>query len=43
MAALQKKPYQKPQIVHTQKIEARAVICAKQVGDDACENANVNS
>ena len=23
-----KKPYQKPAIVHTEKIEARAVVCA---------------
>jgi hypothetical protein len=43
VVALQKKPYEKPQIVYTQKIEARAVVCAKQVGDDACEGSNVNS
>ena len=40
---MQKKPYEKPQIVYTQKIEARAIVCAKQVGTDACENQNVNS
>ena len=32
-----KKQYQKPEIVHVEKIEARAVTCAKQVGDDFCE------
>jgi hypothetical protein len=24
-----KKPYQKPTVIHTEKLEARAVICAK--------------
>ncbi|MEM7245068.1 MAG: hypothetical protein AAF533_06970 [Acidobacteriota bacterium] len=32
-----KKTYQKPEIVHVEKIEARAVACAKIVGDDMCE------
>jgi hypothetical protein len=32
-----KKNYQKPQIIHTEKIEARAVTCMKMVGDDFCE------
>ena len=32
-----KKKYQKPEIVHVEKIEARAVTCAKMVGDDFCE------
>ena len=32
-----KKKYQKPEIVHVEKIEARAVSCAKMVGDDFCE------
>lgn len=32
-----KKKYQKPEIVHVEKIEARAVTCAKMVGDDYCE------
>jgi hypothetical protein len=32
-----KKKYQKPEIVHVEKIEARAVACNKQVGDDFCE------
>ena len=32
-----RKKYQKPEIVHVEKIEARAVACAKQVGDDFCE------
>jgi hypothetical protein len=27
-----KKPYQKPAIVHSEKIEARAVACAKEAG-----------
>jgi hypothetical protein len=30
-----KKPYQKPSIVHTEKLEARAVVCAK--ADAACD------
>jgi hypothetical protein len=29
-----KKAYEKPAIIHTEKIEARAVACAKT--DDAC-------
>ncbi len=32
-----KKKYQKPEIIHVEKIEARAVSCAKFVGDDFCE------
>lgn len=32
-----KKKYEKPEIIHVEKIEARAVTCAKMVGDDACE------
>ena len=32
-----KKKYQKPEIIHVEKIEARAVSCAKLVGDDFCE------
>jgi len=32
-----KKPYQKPLIVHTEKLEARAVVCAK--ADQACDDA----
>ena len=36
-AAKNKKKYQKPEIIHVEKIEARAVTCAKQVGDDFCE------
>jgi len=31
-----KKTYEKPAIVHTEKIEARAVTCAKS--DDACKS-----
>lgn len=30
-----KKPYEKPAIIHTEKIEARAVACAKS--NDACK------
>lgn len=33
-----KKKYQKPEIVHVEKIEARAVACAKLTGDDFCES-----
>jgi hypothetical protein len=33
-----RKKYQKPEIVHVEKIEARAVVCSKMVGDDACES-----
>jgi hypothetical protein len=32
-----KKKYQKPEIIHVERIEARAVTCAKMVGDDVCE------
>ena len=32
-----RKKYQKPEIIHVEKIEARAVTCAKMVGDDFCE------
>ena len=34
---IDKKKYQKPEIIHVEKIEARAVTCAKSVGDDFCE------
>lgn len=43
MAPLEKKPYTKPEIVYSQKIEARAVACAKEVGTNACEAQTVNS
>jgi hypothetical protein len=33
----ERKKYQKPEIIHVEKIEARAVACAKQSGDDFCE------
>ena len=36
-SAQNKKKYQKPEIIHVEKIEARAVACAKMVGDDFCE------
>ena len=32
-----KKPYEKPAIIHTEKIEARAVTCSKS--NDACATA----
>ena len=32
-----KKPYRRPEIIHVERIEARAVCCAKIGGDDACE------
>ena len=32
-----RKRYEKPQILHVEKIEVRAVVCAKTVGDDFCE------
>jgi hypothetical protein len=31
-----KKSYEKPAIIHTEKIEARAVTCSKS--DDTCRN-----
>ena len=31
-----KKPYEKPAIIHTEKIEARAASCSKS--NDACAN-----
>ena len=31
-----KKPHEKPAIIHTEKIEARAVTCSK--ANDACAN-----
>ena len=40
---MEKKPYSKPAVIYSQKIEARAVACAKQVGDNACEAMTVNS
>lgn len=43
MASLEKKTYSKPEIVYNQKIEARAVACAKNIGDNACESQSVNS
>lgn len=40
---MEKKPYTKPEIVYSQKIEARAVACAKEIGTAACEGTTVNS
>ena len=31
---MNKKPYEKPAVIHTEKLEARAVICDK--ADEAC-------
>ena len=36
-----KKIYEKPMIVHTEKIEARASGCAKTQGDQTCEEAQL--
>jgi len=36
-----KKPYEKPAIIHTAKIEARAVTCAKT--DDQCTSRGPQS
>jgi len=36
-----KKPYQTPEIVHTEKLEARAVSCTK--ADDSCTGGPVQS
>ena len=40
---LVRKPYVRPSILHTQKIEARATNCAKEVGTQSCETDVVNS
>ena len=37
-----KKPYEKPAIVHSQKMEARAVQCAKS-GDNCGPSGPINS
>ena len=36
-----KKIYEKPMILHTEKIEARASACNKNQGDPACEQAQL--
>ena len=38
---MKKKPYESPTIVHTEKIEARAVTCDK--GNDSCAGGVVQS
>ena len=38
---MKKKPYERPTIVHTEKIEARAVNCDK--ADDACMGGTIQS
>ena len=37
-----KKSYEKPAIVHTEKLEARAVVCAKAT-DTACGSGPIQS
>lgn len=34
-----KKTYERPAIIHTEKLEARAVACMK--GDDSCQNGGM--
>jgi len=38
---MKKKPYERPTIVHTEKIEARAVNCDK--ADDSCAGGIIQS
>jgi hypothetical protein len=39
---MQKKPYETPRVVHTEKLEARAVVCSKS--DDAqCAQGPIQS
>jgi hypothetical protein len=38
-----KKTYERPAVVHTEKLEARAVSCAKQGGTDTCNNGPIQS
>jgi hypothetical protein len=37
-----KKPYERPTILHTEKLEARAVVCAKQ-NDTVCGMGPIQS
>ena len=36
-----KKTYERPMIIHTEKIEARASGCSRTQGDQACEEAQL--
>jgi len=36
-----KKPYQKPAILHSEKVEARAIVCAKN--NDICGPSGPNN
>lgn len=36
-----KKTYERPAIIHTEKLEARAVSCTK--ADDSCANGTIQS
>ena len=38
---MKKKIYESPTIVHTEKLEARAVICTK--ADDSCAGGTISS
>jgi hypothetical protein len=38
---MKKKPYETPTVVHTEKLEARAVTCDK--ADDACMGGTIQS
>lgn len=38
---MSKKVYESPMIVHTEKLEARAVICTK--ADDSCAGGTISS
>ena len=36
-----KKNYEKPAVIHTEKLEARAVVCTKS--DDGCNGGTIQS
>ena len=36
-----KKPYETPKVLHTEKLEARAVVCTK--ADQSCEGGTIQS
>jgi len=38
-----RKPYEKPRIIYSEKIEARAVDCAKQGGNPGCVSGPITS
>ncbi len=39
---MEKKPYEKPAVVHTETLEARAVVCAK-ADDASCGQGAIQS